>query len=51
MIHIKKGSKTKFDGVLLTKEEYKRYKKLNKSIQLFNTYKKEYDMTYRDYYM
>lgn len=51
MLHVKKGNKIRFDGVLLTKTEYKQYKKLNNMVNLFKTYKKNYDAEFRSSYM
>lgn len=48
---VKRGMKVGSDGVLLTKEEYKRYKKLLETITLVKSYKKDYDLTYKSYLM
>ncbi len=51
MLQVKKGQKVGTDGVLLTKTEYKQYKKLLKTITVFKSYKKDYDVTYKSGYM
>ena len=51
MLQVKKGQKVGTDGVLLTKAEYKQYKKLLKTITVFKSYKKDYDVTYKSGYM
>ena len=51
MEEITKGTKARFNGVILTKKEYNEYKKLKELIQTLKTYKKDYNMTYRNYLM
>lgn len=48
---IKKGNKATSDGVILTKKEYEEYKKIKELLEVFKTYKKDYNRTYKSYYM
>lgn len=51
MQKIKKGQKSRFNGVVLTNTEYDKYLKLNKMLDVFREHKKQYDLNYYGYLM
>lgn len=46
-----KGQKVTCNGVFLTNKEYGEYKKILEMIDTFRTYKKDYNLSYKEYYM
>jgi len=51
MKKISKGEKSNIDGVVLTEKEYNDFKKLKQFILELKSFKKDYNQTYKSYYL